>query len=527
MKPTTYSILFRTLAAAAVLLAAACHRDPTPDAKRAGDRVVFGATVREADEVRTRGVEGLDSVYINADKFNVDFYIELCSEKEGQPTHTQLSTYTIPSGFEGRLEAKSDEDALNWHELDSRHTFYAWTVPWIENWTPSAEPLEITFYNSSEADGFAQHNNNAILEKFIGAKSDTFTYIEHGKYVDLTFYHLVSKIRIGSLKLIKTDGSIQENLKADVTFVGMPTAATFRPHPETGRPCITDQVTDPDKGVTYFIDNDATTEDVFYICPEIDFSKIDFKVKLNSADYVNFDTYYGTFDDVKFERKPGTAHDWNNGRDDSKILHAGEMMTLNLVLIPGIGPGLSIVISDWSTDEPKESEYHSNPGIYSDAELSDILDTFRNQRAPYDPAPDDLKWLFELYGKEEDGKQYFPLYDNVTNDSNIFPVHRDYIVDGMGHTVYMKTNYGYNGDFGGSKTYYNIGPAVDIWLSDMNGNNTIYIDREGYVWYYDEDGNFQRGEQLPPLDGDYKSYDISIDGKVHRSTYFNNQITGS
>lgn len=545
MKRNILSILLKSFIVLVAISFVACHDDRVDTfIKSPRSPIVFGATIHETGEVRMRGDDsnsisgsGLDSSYIASDFYNMDFFIQLCCN-DGSATHKEIGIYQIPSGYEGQLEAKDANHALNWYNIDSPHTFYAWNIPWDKELTYENDNLKETkviFHNSSEEDGFQEHHNNAILEYFIGAKSaEPYSYKEHGKYVDLTFHHLVSKIKIGSLILIKTDGSIQENLKADITFVGMPTAATFYPHPDDdGRPRVVydpDKV-DPDNGVTYYIDNNATTEDVFYICPEVNFSTIDFKVKLNSIDYVNYDTYYGTFEDVEFKRVPGSAYD-QGPEKDSKILHAGEVMTLNIVLIPGIGPGLSIVVSDWSTDEPTESQYHNYPGLYSDTELADLLNAFCNQKREGQggTTPEEIERLFEMYGEERDIdgdgelEKVFSLYDNVSTSSNIFPIPKDYILDGMGHTITMKTN---RGVFTGNPPYFNIGPARNVYLRDEEGN-TIYIDSRGYVWTY----NNETREYVPteyylePLTDNFKSYDINcVTGEVRRSTYYNNNIT--
>ena len=531
---------FKSFAILAAVLLVACQPESNDTFMgKAGDPVAFVFSVQETSEVRTRADEpdaddnGLDSVYIASDPYNMNFFIQLCyNDSKGE-----IKTYRIPSGQEGRLDPTGE--ALKWEDHTSPHTFYAWNIPWDKNYQPSDTEedrgLTVEFHNSSEADGFNEHHNNAILEYFVGAKSVPHSYAEHGKYVDLTFHHLVSKIKIGSFRLIETSGAIQEHLQADVTFIGMPTAAKFYYHPEDGgRPRI-DKDTwtqDDDSGITYFIDNNPNTEDIFYICPEVDFSQIDFQVKINSKDYQHKETFYGTFADVKFERRNGWAYDNpGNGEHpaDEKILHAGEMMTLNITLIPGVGPGLSIIIDKWSTEDPKNAPYHTYPGIYSDAEVMNVLDTFLGQKnGEGGTTAEDIERLFEMYGVTKDGKKYFPLYDNVTitgNNRSIFPIPEGYILDGMGHTISIPTNKGVFGQ----NPYYNIGPARDVYLTDPNGNNTIYIDAEGYVWITDENepgGYKQTNNKLEPLVAPNKSYDIdSVTGEVKLSTFYNWNIT--
>ena len=511
---------------------ASCQSEITGnDLDFSGEPIEFEGFVKETAQVRSRA---LDSVYINSNDYGLDFYIQLYCKSESGQLYRELGVYEVPSGYEGRLTSKDTGSPLNWHDLSSDHTFYAWTLPWNPDWDPSTEVPEsfpITFQNSSGSDGYEEYSNNKILEKFIGAKSGPYIYLNHGNYVDSTFFHLVSKIKIGTLSLIKTDGSIEKHLKADVTFINMPTTATFYPVPSDSdrRPYVKPDDPNPDDGITYYIANDAVGSDVFYICPEVNFRKLDFKIKLHNTEYADYDTYFGTFADVEFVRESGNDYDIGDGKDNY-TLHAGEMMTLNITLIPGIGPGMKLIITDWSTEEPNESQYHSHPGIYSDAELLDILNAFTSQR-DYNVPPEYIESLFEMYGKlGPNGEKYFPLFDNVTTSSNIFPVYKGYTIDGQGHTVFMSTNYGSNNDFGSSQRYYNIGSCRNIYLADQNGNNSIYIDSDGYVWLYNaETGDYDKTENyLEPLEDPYKSYDISAEtGKVHKSTYYNNNITGS
>ena len=563
------SIILSFAAVSVVMSFVACQTDLDELALREADSPIeFGFTVRETEEIRTRADEtenkgnGLDSTYITSTPFDMTFYIQLCSPDNQQNEHTKLGLYQVPSSYAGRLDPIDKENALKWNDLTSQHTFYAWNAPWNEDktyaefyqeqqWTPTLteegeiEKITITFFDSPESENkFDQYKNNAVYENFIGAKSVPHNYKQHGKYVDLTFHHLVSKIKIASLVLIESSGAIKEDIMADITFVGMPTTATFHPHPEDGgRPRLDPIWPDTkDTGLTYYVKNDNTTEDIMYICPEIDFSKIDYKIKIHNKEYADKDIYYGTFDDVVFKRKPGWAYDQGTDEeqsiDDSKTLHAGEEMTLNIVLIPGIGPGLSIIIDSWSVDKPTESQYHNTPGIYSDSEVDEILNVFANQKTyPADDATrEEIRRLHELYGGEMadldgDGEEemVFKLYDNVSTSSNIFPIPDGCILDGMGHTITMKTNWGSNNDFGHSSTYFNIGPVRNVYLRDTNGN-TIYIDSDGYVWIFNNETRDYEptSHKLEPLVEPYKSYDISCEnGTVHKSTYYNNKVVGS
>ena len=567
-----------TMLAALLLGAASCSEEYETGQFKSGseNHIVFGASIEEEKGVGmgkgTRGNPGLDSIYVASDPWNQDFYIQLNTEEANGEAFTEYGVYVVPSAYEGRLDSKDPEKALSWQNLDKKHTFYAWTIPWMETATgneevtspiespdlnesapkqyyePSNDPVPVYFYNSSEENGFKKNQNNAVYEGFIGAKSQSVSYMEHGKYVDLTFHHLVSKIRIESLILIETNGSVQKDLQADMTFVGLPIMATFYPHPETGdpsgapkdwRPYVGAPYTkSPDTGVTYYIHNKGESEDLFYICPEVDFSQIDYQIKINSLDYETYQTYYGTFDDVVFERTPGWGYDRGDSNkepvEDDKILHAGEEMRLNIVLIPGKGPGLKVIIQDWSTEKPVESNYHPHQGFYSDAELQQMMDLLYSfNKDTYEDPPAELDLLFEMYGYTEDGKKYFPLYDNLTpkkgnSTSNIFPVPPGYIIDGMGHTVTLKTNSG-NYWNEGTSNYFNIGGICrDIYFSDENGNNTIYIDPDGYIWITDsQTGLLTITENRLPdeMPEGYRGFDISCkSGRIRQTTYYNDNL---
>ncbi|MCH5237701.1 MAG: hypothetical protein J1E95_07885 [Muribaculaceae bacterium] len=496
-------------------------------------KVEFLARLKSIDQLKTR----FDSTYINRENFNLNFYIEMFTQNE-----SNFGIYGIPSGYEGRLDCIDNNEPLMWKSLNIDHTFYSWTIPWDEDYYKdgiTTEPVIIEFHNSSNTEGFEEFKNNQIYETFIGAKSESYNYKNHGKYVDLTFFHLVSRIEIGTFQLTEPSGAIQRDLKADVTFLNMPTTATFYPHPaldQTGnqrRPYVLPDAPDPNKGITYFIDNSATETDLFYICPEVDFSQIEFQIKIKSEKYKDRETYYGSFADIKFVRT-GVDHDLVDGNDD-KVLHAGEEMKININLIPGIGPGLAVIIDEWSTQKPNEAEYHPYPGLYSETELNELRSLFMQLASEDDEEIlDKIRNLYILYGSPgEKGEKYLNLYSDMElkgNDANIFPVWKEYILNGLGHTVTMKTNSGnYWGT--GNKPYFNIGPCRNIYFTD--GNFTVYIDADGYVWVTDPTtGNLKITEnKLEDLNtyenGKYNSYDINAEtGQIRYSTYFNGKITG-
>ena len=513
-----------------------CESDSlTPEGQ--DKKIDFNATIVETTPLKTR----YDSVYINTANYNQNFYLILSTELEDEPI-TKFGTYRIPSGYEGRLTSIEGEEPLMWQSLNTNHVFYGWTIPWNESFyqnsvdTDYVDSFEVEFYDSSESNFNDIHNNN-IYETFVGAKSLPYSYNEHGKYVDLTFFHLVSKIKIGTFQLTEASGAIQRNLKAEVTFINIPKKGTFYPFPDNGKkPYIEPASPSENEGLTYYISNNPREDqsDIFYISPETDFSSVNFQIKLKDIKYAYYDTYYGTFDAVEFIRNtPVEDFDSPEG-NDNKILHAGEMMTININLIPGKGPGLKLVIDKWNTEQPTKSQYHTYRGIYTDAELNQLLESFRAQTGPEDLEA--IERLFESYGVTKDGKKYFPLYENadVSRNSyggNYFPVWKDYILDGQGHTLTMKTN-SFGHWFGGAP-YFNIGPARDIYVTDPSGKYSMYIDSDGFVWTYDIKTNtYNKTEnQLGDLEGKYQgnnpanSYNINpVTGQVEYASYYNGRF---
>ena len=514
--------------------------------------VSFSGKVYMTSSVTTRA-DGLDPVYIKSDPFDMDFYIQLNTEGKDP----EYGTYVIPSGYEGQFQPEDNQEGLKWQSLDGKHVFYGWNITWdpdpiqtnaesLKTVLPngekpsapkSADLISVFFYNSEGDTGYQEFRNNAYLENFIGTVTKPFVYKNHGKYVEMTFHHLVSKIKVNQFILLENSGTIQKDLEANITFINMPTSATFHPHPKDGgRPCVSDPKKSPDEGVTFYIKNDPGTDDVFYVCPEIDFSTVDYKIQLTTKrdGYSDRDTYYGTFENVNFIRKEGWGYDQPD-KNDIKTLHAGEEMTVNITLIPGQGPGLSVIISPWSTEKPQESQYHTYPGFYTESELNELRDLFLDLLSTNDEETlAKMEQLFELYGVTEDGIKYFMLYENLDvskiKDGNIFPIWKEYVLNGLGHTITLKTNSGnYWGT--GNKPYFNTGPVRDIYFTDPNGNNTIYIDKDGFVWVTKDGQLTKTANQLQDLKtydgGKWNSYDINAEtGEIRYSTYFNNHITG-
>lgn len=494
------------------------------------EEFIFNASVVQSEAIKTRA----DSTYITHEFYPDNFYIRVESDAD-----INYGTYYVPPGYDGRLYSVESQTALNWHDLTSEHTFIGWTIPWpndyYENGVDDAN-IPVTFYDSSESN-YSLRSNNSVYETFIGCKSGPYSYVNRGKYVDLTFYHLVSKIKIGVFQLTEASGAIQRNLKAEITFINMPTTGNLVITPEEGIPYIDMDQANESEGITYFIANNPREQgssfygsDTFYIPPELDFSTIDFQVKLMDAKYASYNIYYGTFDEVEFVRTPGNDYDQGEGADDT-VLHAGEQMTININLIPGKGPGLKLVVDKWSTEQPNESRYYPYPGLYSEAQLSELLDAFLSQHLENGVVTtDNLDYLFSVYGKEIDDINYFLLYENIDISSfptgNFFPIWKEYILNGLGHIITMKLN-SFGNHFSGAP-YFNIGPMRNVYLTGTYNGTTykMYIDENGFTYTYDAttDSYIKTNYQLTELTGNDYSYNINpATGEVKPVTYYNLQ----
>lgn len=494
--------------------------------------IAFGAAVYEGSAVKTRALQLND---ITSDPYNIDFFIQLDCAKDNT---SEIKRYRVADSYAGRLDAKDSDKRLNWKDATSGHTFYAWTLPWLENAEgyeslddyydkdKKQQRIEVVFHDSGEGENYDKYHNNAILEKFIGAQIGPYNYREQGTYVPLTFYHLVSQIRLGKLTVIRSDGSRHEDLKANLTFIGMPKKAVFDPHPYTyiENPHPAEWIKYPDNWnkqndwnirlhhpvvigpkegyeedseVTFFIPEsapDGRPSDRFYVCPEIDFSKLVFKVMITTENVPETNVeYYGNFSNVQFKRINKTDYDKGKGTDDT-VLHAGEMMTLNITLYPGVGPGASITIQDWNDTQPTEALQHSHKGIYTDGEAQRLVDVFGSNN----PTEDEVKNLYDLYGEDrENGEKVFNLYENVTVSGSKFPIGEGYVLDGLGHTITM----------GSTNDIVTIGNMRDVYITD--GTNTIYIDSEGNVCLYNPE-TYSYDNIKGNLNNDKSNYTINL-----------------
>lgn len=516
---------------------------------------------------------------------------------------------------QGASQVDKKKWELNWFSSGTDHDFWSWTWPLekldysdvkydeksdSDEPTPDRAGLPLTFISSdfplpnydaetasgetrsiaTRGDGDPEESggdetpgtdpvdpartwrNGEALERLVGTKTDrSYVFNQDGRYVPLTYKHLVSKIILGDFWLYDNTGATQKDLKALITFYGMPKRAMFYPYPApvegvVPAPYVTidhsdpygisknpkvktpeadatrDKVTyDPDQFLTFYIMNEGNHEDnsggliladdyyrdhdAFYICPEIDFSNLEYKVEFYEA-IVDKETnrvlgyqrhqrygvrggYFGDFKNVEFRREIGTDENGNPIYDedpsDDHVLHAGEVMILNMKVYEKSGPGVGVWIRNWSSENLKSATYHKHPGIYSGADATAVRDAYwyTSPNGTYDGRKERAS---ELYGEtvkdEETGKEttVIRMYSDITfacYNSNVtaedhyqFRLRpekdKDVILDGMGYTISFVEQYAAHTE--PHESFY-IGNVRDVYVT--NGETTIYFDDQGNI----------------------------------------------
>ena len=399
--------------------------------------------------------------------------------------------------------------------------------------------------------------NGEALERLVGTMTDrSYVFNQDGRYVPLTYKHLVSKIILGEFTLVDNTGASQKDLKAKITFYGMPKRAMFYPLPdykndERVAPYVTidhsdpygltkgaDDITDEEEAtkntgkdgtafdynlshsLTFYIlnkseddkdnsggtivdeENPYANHDAFYICPEVDFNELEYKVEFVEYDkdqnmYVPHSKYgmkggyFGNFKTVLFERETEGDNGTTN-IDTDRVLHAGEVMVLNMTVYQKSGPGTGVWIRNWDNEKLKSATHHNHKGIYSDAEAKTVRDMLNSTDNTTYPSGAREK-LVDNYSDEgdvdENGKRIIRQYSDVTiavstTDTNVnfrlyYPEYNqdDVILDGMGFTMsFVNTS---SASTAGPFKSFCIGNMRDVYIT--NGESTVYIDPDGRI----------------------------------------------
>ena len=542
----TISVSLKTLlfSVSLVFLFSQCNEE-SPRFLNQGDVALsFTGKVEHSSGINSRALTQ-EPIDVNYNDFgDTSFFIYMEGKDTNQQEMDKIGVYWVPSGFQGMLEARTGFTALNWFSPGEKHNFWSWTVPWENHTTPSSDddndtggsdtegiyvpedtnPVEIVFQDCMVGKSNNGWNNGGVLENLVGATSaQAYDYIDDGEYVPLQFRHLVSKIVLGTFSMVGNSGEIVRTLQANITFMGMPNRAVLFPRPadnadgSTNRPYVAinqnnpygnsddDQFSEPaerfsnydlDYGLTFAINNKTGQQDVFYVCPELDFDKMEFMVEICNEDgtvnptYGTKGAYFGDFQSVTFTRKGDEDYNDGDGKD-TKILHAGEVMTLNMTLYQEGGPGIGITIGKWNTEAGQKAQHHVHPGIYGNIDGEELWNLFTEG---------DLNEVNNRFVEDLDASpKVVHIYHDVNLPYNDFPVPEGYMIDGMGFTLTLSPN---------AEGTVNIGPMRDIYITD--GENMIYIDKAGNIWIPDSNGEFIKtdsnigeGDEISLIPSDY------------------------
>lgn len=403
---------------------------------------------------------------------------------------------------------------------------------------------EFTYINTEEKKdsswNYGSWGNGYFFEKFIGAKSGPYDFRRNGVEVPLQFRHLMSKISVRSLLFQRANGATLEDIPANLTFFNMPDEFTFYPHPtradveanpnnpyikEDGPPIVvTNQASaKPNSGIKFGFtnpidqlpdehpDNKVQYRDKFYICPEVDFSKVSFMIEFLDPQFMGKGEYYGDFSSVAFERDPGTDYDNDSGIvdsngepvDDSRVLHAGETMYFDLLVREYGGGGYTIYVRGWSTRPNQQTKHYPHPGIYIDGEATELIGS-QSDATKFDLYGDGF-----LDGKNEPATPELPnhlgvyhLYNDIDmGNRTAFPLSKEYVFNGMGHILKFSPT--------SDTTKVTIGKMIDVYI-EINGY-TIFIDEEGWICTLNPTtGKYERTQNQINLEGDKNTFTIDV-----------------
>lgn len=475
---------------------------------------------------------------LSRDTFDTKFYMEMLVSQKGE-TVRKRGQYLIPQQRPGVLRSYATTDSLNWLDLRSNHVFYGWTTPWImgndiedpygnsdpymndpdNDYTTisfdSQDPMYDGLIGKKDRNGRDISNYNcAILENFVGAKSDPVNFFDNGDYVNMQFKHLVSKIYIGSLRFSAVDGEGNitniSRVNGTMTLKGVPSEAVFVRVGENGEGPVLIGSTDPDKQeITY----EVKPECWLYICPDVDFSQVEFSIKANHKD-IGEAEFLGDFKNVTFLRDENDW--WDRTHSDPHKLYAGEYMSMSINLRQGKGASFSITISDWSDQPVREGTQHPYPGIYDSNDLNTFYDTFNKGYSELTE-----KEMFEKYGDEESGE--YKLFEDMNGIVHGVRTGKQHPLNGMGHTITFSQPYSQNTE----DPQVRVTLMRDIYLTDNQGY-MIYIDKDYNVFTVKPDGNMtpaldSKGEQyrLDPLKNENNAYTINLrTGQVSQTSNY-------
>ena len=545
------------------------------------DGILFHASMESSESLTTRANNNIYD--IEPQFYSCDFFVREKGSDENDIQKIQYGKYIVQSGYSGTLIPKTGEPPLNWLSRDKDHNFSIFTVPFQPNFKPEEATVnngvEILFRNTDITTDLKSNSktpdwtdnswrNGECLEQLIGGQTDRkYNFNADGMYVPVRLRHLVSKIMVKQLKVVdNSTGSSYLELRGRITLYGLPDRATYYPAQLTGdgevkNPYVvmpSDWTYDQSKGVTYTITNNkrrydwegtASTpsyydtydfRDCWYICPEVDLSKLSYKIEL--FEFVNGEwiphrtrgthgAFYGDFKSIKLSRgTTGSNYDDPNNttstKYDATILHAGEYLALNMTLNEKGAPVIRGEIYSWWNGGDRYGSCYVEQGIYSMLDFGEFNSNMKNG------TPDDLEEYFTVAGARDTSKDpegEYPDYEDIFGkEQRVFEIFNDlgkeeavtqsysqnryyvgdinvkdgYILDGKGHTLNVCGTEKYTSGIGYEyMPKMQIGNIRDVYLHFYYRTGTapnymyqeymIYIDKMGQVYTVDvENGTY-------------------------------------
>lgn len=491
-------------------------------------RLIFSGYLLENSETSTRYPS---SANIDRRIFDTKFYFGRIVGDD-----RACGAYLVPIEYPGFFRSYGDRDSLVWKSMNEEHVFIGWTMPWLVDYQENQDDYVITYdpymddfkdgtrvsfdandpmYNLVKRRGndIIKNNTNCdILENFIGTRSGVYIYNDRNSEIrdyvpNLLFRHLVSKIYISSITFssMDPDGKVTtKNISNGyMTFRNMPSEGVFYREHE-GYPAV---LANPDakQEITYEILPNA----VFYICPGVDFSNVEFSIKATDSSVTSSGEFIGDFKTVKFSRNPNDIWDKEHIDDPAweTTLYAGETMSLKLNLRQGKGTFVSVAISKWDTYNPREGTSHPYQGIYDPDLFTELFSAWKNPETGVDEYTDEMEdYIFSKYGDtyiDENGNEIkeYRIYEDCSSPHSLC-LGKKYGVNGMGHTITFTSTY--------NNTQVRIPRIKDVYLTYGKGN-TIYIDENYNIYTVDSNGNMTAtGDSLEELEGDNVCFVISL-----------------
>lgn len=391
-------VFYITAILAGATILTACSKDDlqnnTLDA--ANSEIRFTGAIKKQSEIlaatRSETLPNPDD-YIVLNENNTEFgtfYIWM--DIEGNNSYFQQ--YDINHGEQGSLgvisENNNSRTTLNWKDKTSKHTFYAWTQPYVSNTegriTGGVEmtlfPSQFGEQNNTSTDNITSPqditgtvtfgtNGETHLEQFIVTKKGPLTYNSWGQDVALYFERPISKITLEKVIHIDADGVPDENIMScSLDFPNMYKTAIFKPANFGGND---DVLTGEDnsKGITWNWDKDNNDAESVYVLP------FQFGNEGNIQNDPGF--FIVTMGDKSYA---GTLNSLQiNGAHELK---AGECMKLILTINDGGGVGIGYKIIDWGTSGNKELPQYRIPGVYNEEDAERLLEAL--QKAADNPS---------------------------------------------------------------------------------------------------------------------------------------------